>query len=104
MSMIPFSDEIDNIKKQVVNLCNPSEIILFGSCAAGSARDNSDIDLCIICNYEDKQKLLINLLINVECERDVDFILYRPEEWDKYKKDTSTFANLIYRKGVTIHG
>lgn len=102
--MIPFKDEIDSIKNQIVNLCSPSEIILFGSCAAGNARKDSDIDLCIICNYEDKQKLLMNLLINVDYERDVDFILYRPEEWEKYKKDTTTFANLIYRKGVTIHG
>lgn len=102
--MVPFKEEIDNVKNQIINICNPFKIILFGSCATGSARGDSDIDLCIICDYEDKQKLLTELLINVDYERDVDFILYRPEEWEIYKEDTTTFANLIYRKGIIIYG
>lgn len=102
--MIPFREEIDHITEQIITLYNPQKIILFGSCAAGCARDNSDIDLCIICNYEDKRQLLTDLLLNIDYERDVDFILYRPEEWEKYKEDTTTFANLISRKGITLYG
>ncbi len=102
--MIPFQTEIHKIKEQVVNKYRPLKIILFGSCAAECARNNSDIDLCIICKYEDKQQTLMDLLINIDYERDVDFILYRPEEWEKYKDDTTTFANVILTKGVVIYG
>lgn len=102
--MIPFKEEIDNIKNQIIDKYNPSKIILFGSCALGCAKKDSDIDLCIICNYEDKEEILMDLLLNIDYERDVDFILYRPEEWEKYKEDTTTFASLIYRKGVSIYG
>jgi uncharacterized protein len=102
--MIPFNEEIINIKKQIISFCSPSKIILFGSCASGCAKTDSDIDLCIICNYEDKRKLLIDLSLNIEYSRDIDFILYRPEEWKIYKEDTATFANLIDRKGVLIYG
>ena len=31
--MIPFSDEIEKIKEQIVNRYHPVKIILFGSCA-----------------------------------------------------------------------
>ncbi|WP_246582856.1 nucleotidyltransferase domain-containing protein [Clostridium mobile] len=102
--MMPFKEEIDNIKNQIINRYKPYKIILFGSCATGCAKEDSDIDLCIILNYEDKQEALMDLLMNIEYDRDVDFILYRPGEWEKYKEDTTTFASLINRKGVTIYG
>jgi len=102
--MIPFSDEIEKIKEQIVNRYHPIKIILFGSCASGCAKKNSDIDLCIICSYESKKEMLMDMLINIEYDRDVDFILYRQAEYDEYKKDTATFASLIDRKGVCIYG
>jgi predicted nucleotidyltransferase len=102
--MIPFKEEIENIKEQIISIYSPNKIILFGSCASGCAKKDSDIDLCIICDYEDKKKLLNELLINLEYSRDVDFVLYKPSEWDKYKEDTSSFANIINRKGVPIYG
>lgn len=102
--MIPFKKEIEDIKNQIVMKYNPSKIILFGSCAKGIAKTNSDIDLCIICQYEDKKEKLMDMLINVQYNRDVDFILYRPEEWDKYIKDSGTFASLIKREGVVLYG
>jgi len=102
--MIPFSDEIEKIKEQIVNRYHPVKIILFGSCAAGCAKKNSDIDLCIICSYKSKKEMLMDMLINIECDRDVDFILYRQAEYDEYKKNTTTFASLIDRKGVCIYG
>lgn len=46
--MIPFKEEIDSIKEQIVTMYNPNKMILFGSCASVCAKDNSDIDLCII--------------------------------------------------------
>lgn len=104
IKMIPFKQEIDSIKEQIVTMYNPSKIILFGSCASGCAKNNSDIDLCIICDYEDKQKLLTELLINIDYARDVDFILYKPKEWELYKDDKTSFANIINRKGVPIYG
>ena len=102
--MIPFSDEIEKIKEQIVNRYHPAKIILFGSCAARCAKKNSDIDLCIRCSYESKKEMLMGILINIECDRDVDFILYRQAQYDEYKKDSATFASLIDRKGVCIYG
>lgn len=102
--MIPFSNEIEDIKNQIIIKYNPLKIILFGSCAKGIANKNSDIDLCIICHYENKKDKLIDMLTKIECHRDVDFILYRPEDWENYIKDSATFASLINREGVVLYG
>lgn len=102
--MIPFIEELENVKSELIIKYNPVKIILFGSYAKGWQKENSDIDLCIICNYEDKKTTLVDMLINIDSERDIDFILYRPEAWDKYKEDLSTFASLINREGVVLYG
>nr|WP_172596786.1 nucleotidyltransferase domain-containing protein [Clostridium butyricum] len=102
--MIPFSDEIKKIEEQIIQLYNPEKIILFGSCAKGMAKKDSDIDLCVILEYENKKDILIDMLLKIEYERDVDFILYKPNEWKKYIKDSGTFASLIEREGVLLYG
>lgn len=102
--MIPFSNEIEDIKNQIIIKYKPLKIILFGSCARGIANKNSDIDLCIVCHYDNKKDKLIDMLTNIEYQRDVDFILYRPEEWEKHIGDSTTFASLINREGVVLYG
>ena len=58
----------------------------------------------ILNSQESKKEMLMDMLINIEYDRDVDFILYRQAEYDEYKKNTTTFASLIDRKGVCIYG
>lgn len=102
--MIPFENEIKAVKEQIIEKYNPVRIILFGSCASGCANSKSDIDLCIVMEYEDKQEVLMDMLMNIESDRDVDFILYKPDEWEKYNSDEGSFAGLIKRKGILLYG
>lgn len=102
--MIPFIEEITRVKEQIIYKYNPLKIILFGSCASGCANSKSDIDLCIIMEYEDKRKILMEMLIDIEYDRDVDLILYKPEEWEKYKSDEGSFAGIINKKGILLYG
>ena len=67
--MIPFKEEIDKIKDQIVDRYKPIKIILFGSCAAGCARKDSDIDLCVVIDYLDKRETLMDLMMNIDYER-----------------------------------
>ena len=72
--MIPFREEIEKIKNQIIELYNPYEIILFGSCARGRAREDSDIDICIVLDFERKRELLMDLMMRIESVREIDFI------------------------------
>lgn len=102
--MCPYDDEIDKIKNQIVNMYNPVEIILFGSCARGRVSRSSDIDFCVILNTDDKRSMVRDILLNVDCYADLDIVIYTPEEWVKYKGDLSTFAGIINKTGVSIIG
>jgi len=102
--MIPFRDEIEKAVKKIVLLCSPEEVYLFGSCARGVATLRSDIDLCVIVNTLDKRKLLQEIYLNLEGERDVDLVIYTPEEWLRFKDNPATLPYIIAHKGVKIYG
>lgn len=61
MNADQFRIELDNIKNQIVNKFNPKEIVLFGSLAKGTFRSNSDIDLCIIKDTDNKRDLITKI-------------------------------------------
>lgn len=103
--LIPYYDEIQNIKNEIVKKFNPDKIILFGSCAKGMATSKSDIDICVIKETDNKRQLLQEILIQVvDYEIDVDVVVYTPEEWNRHKDDTACFANIISRTGVVLYG
>ena len=41
-------NQIDDIVRILVNECHPEQIILFGSYALGTAKEDSDLDLAIV--------------------------------------------------------
>ncbi|ACB86053.1 nucleotidyltransferase domain-containing protein [Natranaerobius thermophilus] len=104
-----------NIKKDIKKLCkslkehfSPEDIILFGS-QAKKFNETSDIDLCIIINTDNKDKIenKMNLFIysedGLDFERSVDLVLYTSEEWKQNINDSASFANVIYHKGVSLY-
>jgi uncharacterized protein len=75
-----YEAEIENIKNQIENLYHPSDIILFDSCAKDRILKNSDIDLCIIIETEDKRALVRDVLLNINYNIELDVVIYTPEE------------------------
>lgn len=98
------NDEIESIKQQVIRLFKPEKLFLFGSHASGSASDNSDIDLCIIVDTDNKRALIAEMYLHIDSNRPFDLILYTPHEWDQISGESGTFANIIAEKGVEIYG
>jgi len=78
--MCPHDEEIEKIKKQLVEIYHPKDIILFGSCAKERVTHKSEYDV------------------------DLDIVVYTPSEWEKYKDSTATFAGIINRTGVSLIG
>ncbi len=99
-----LTKEIDSIVSQIINKFNPLDIFIFGSYAKGLINKRSDIDLCIIINTHNKRKLVEKILLEIEYDSDVDIVIYTKEEWERYKDDPSTFANIIFRTGGSVIG
>jgi len=97
-------EEVEYLKEQILQKYSVYDIILFGSLAKKAARKNSDIDLCIIIDTDNKRELVQKMLLELDYTSDVDTIIYTPEEWQRLKDDKATFANLIYKTGVSLLG
>ena len=93
-----------SLQHQIVKICAPKKIILFGSQAKGTATERSDIDLCIVAETANKRKLLTDLYCDTDSEKPIDFLLYTPEEWDKNVNDVQSFAYKLNREGVRLYG
>ena len=71
---------------------------IFGSFAAKKESEKSDIDLMIIGNPDiTKLNYIISLLEN-KFKREINLIIYSPEEYDLKKNETSQFILEILKK------
>lgn len=97
-------EDLNAIREQVIQLCDPQKILLFGSQVKGTATAKSDIDLCIIASTHDKRSLLTDLYCDTESDTPIDFLLYTPEEWERSVADSQSFAHKLNREGVVLYG
>ena len=96
-------EKLNAIREQVIRLCAPEKILLFGSQTKGTATAKSDIDLCVIASTKDKRSLLTDLCCDTESDTPIDFLLYTPEEWEHSVADSQSFANKLNREGVVLY-
>jgi predicted nucleotidyltransferase len=92
------------IAKDYVNLVlqnmKPKEIILYGSYAKGTAREDSDIDIAVIVSkiindYLDEAAMLY--MLRVEIDSRIEPILLKDED------DRSGFLEDVRRTGYTLY-
>lgn len=89
---------------RVAQAHNVGAIILFGSRAKGKEREESDIDICVIADTQNKRRLAAAISAEIECELPVDIIVYTPDEWTVCVADETSFANKILKEGRILYG
>ena len=98
--------EIENISSQIIAKYKPEKIILFGSAALGKATPESDLDFLIIKKdtpyYGADRIRELSRLIDRNIA--VDFLVYRPEEWEQRLKMGDPFLKLILLEGKILYG
>jgi predicted nucleotidyltransferase len=103
---IDFEKEIESITSQIVEKYKPEKIILFGSASRGKFTSDSDVDLLIIKNntpeYGADRIRELSRLINRNVA--VDFLVYRPEEFEKGLKMGDPFLKAVLREGKVLYG
>ncbi|MCL2044335.1 MAG: nucleotidyltransferase domain-containing protein [Treponema sp.] len=98
---------------EALKIADPYRVILFGSCAKGSANENSDIDILVILDnedisktYEDRvnKKLYINKLVrHINYKVSLDILVYSKEEYRKIKNFGNYFIEEIENTGKIIY-
>jgi len=90
----------------------PFKVLLFGSYAYGTPRDDSDIDLVVVLDKDGKSTSYKTLIDNrMEISRrlrqlrkqcSVDVLVYTRDEWEELKASQSSFVQKIEREGISI--
>jgi len=99
-----YMEEYEKIKNQIIDICSPYEIILFGSLAKKMIKSSSDIDICIIVDVEDKRKLTQKLFSEINADIPFDIVIYTIEEWHKWREEKTSFLYKIYKEGEVVYG
>lgn len=102
-----IKDELDKIINSIKNDILPREIIMFGSYAYGNPNTNSDIDLCILIDRQDKRKIdiikSIRSSIAKVASKPVDLVLYFNDEFHEKANITCTLESKIENEGVKLY-
>lgn len=98
--------EIESITEQIIKKYKPDRIILFGSAASGNPNSDSDADFLIIKKDTpylgaDRIRELSRLIArNIA----VDFLVYRPDEFEKRVRMGDPFLKTITKEGKILYG
>ncbi|MGL1892244.1 MAG: nucleotidyltransferase domain-containing protein [Spirochaetaceae bacterium] len=100
--------KLEKIKDIIVETVHPDKIILFGSRANGTNKDDSDYDIFILKNGITNERTIIGD-VNVALFRnhiidDIDIVAANPEKFEKHKNNDYLVYKDIYNQGITIYG
>jgi predicted nucleotidyltransferase len=103
---INFEKETESITTQIIEKYEPEKIILFGSAARGESGSDSDADFLIIKKeipfYGADRIRELSRIVNRNIP--VDFLVYRPEEFEKRVEMRDPFLKAIIKEGKVLYG
>ena len=101
-----LQSEIESITTQLIEKYKPEKIILFGSAARGDATLDSDADFLIIKKdtpYKGRDRI-IEVSRMIDRNMPADFLVYRPEEFEKRLAMGDPFLEMILQEGKVLYG
>ncbi len=99
------SNKINEITNRIASRFNPDKIILFGSYANGTQKDDSDLDLLIIQETDlppqkrgfDIRMSLLGLMIPF------DILIYTKSEFDREKDNRFSFLSSAIKNSKVLY-
>jgi predicted nucleotidyltransferase len=96
---------IDRMVNRIVAKFQPQQVILFGSYARGDAREDSDVDLLVVLDFEGtafEKGLEIQLALH-DFQVPMDVIVTRPEDFAWRKEIVGTIEWPAAREGKVLY-
>ena len=105
---IPIQNDLDAIVKKINQILPEAKVYLFGSYAAGTQREDSDIDICVVVpEFRVRQMETIFSIrdaITGLTKIPIDILAFKHEDFESRSKLRSTIQHKIMNKGVLLSG
>jgi predicted nucleotidyltransferase len=97
---------LDEIVSRIVEHAHPEKIILFGSCARGTAHEGSDIDLLIIRRFDpsDTRRYLGIRRYLRGLKVPMDIVVYTPQEIRQWRDVPGSLVHEVFQTGRVLYG
>ena len=105
-SLEPADPVVDSVVERISQAVRPEKVFLFGSRASGHARNDSDIDLLLLCpGAKDKRqiKLAAHRLFD-HPQFSLDVFVLTPQEFEEQKQVANTLAREVFQSGRLCYG
>lgn len=89
---------------QIAGIYNNLEKVYLYNRRVGLKDNTTSFKICIIMDTENKAATERNIYLNIDCEIPYDVLIYTPDEWEIFTKDSSSFAYKVHENGVVIYG
>ena len=95
---------IKEIVHQIVQHSHPQKIILFGSHAYGTATVDSDVDLLVMMDTEEKPlHAAAQIAAAIDHPFPLDIIVFTPSDWKASLQRQGIFATEVMMKGIVLY-
>ena len=96
--------EIRQLSDTIVREFRPERVILFGSYASGTAREDSDIDLLVVMHFRgNRVRKAVEILDKIKTRAAVDLMVRTPEDVQRRVGLNDFFLKSILDKGTVLH-
>ena len=99
---------INEIQSRITSNIHLKSIILFGSVAKGTDREDSDIDLLVVWDEQKdipnvKRRIMLRKIIGI-IESPIDLITCTTDELNTALEDENSFTSRILKDGEVLYG
>ena len=95
---------IQEIVWQIVEHFHPWKIILFGSHAYGTATADSDVDLLVMMDTQEKPlHVAARIAAAIDHPFPLDIIVSTPSDWNASLAHKGIFATKVMMKGIVLY-
>ena len=103
--MNPNSEILKEAVRRIIEVANPTSIILFGSAARGEMKPDSDIDLLVVVSGDaDRRKILRSIYRNmIGFDFAVDVVIATEEILKKHRDNFSLVYYAALKEGKKIY-
>jgi predicted nucleotidyltransferase len=105
LTMRPYSEQINQLVKDIVETVQPLKVILFGSVVRGDLTPDSDIDVLVVMPNGAHRRRTAQLLYQEISGLGVPFdvLVATPDDLERYKNNIGLIYQTVLQEGVEVY-